>query len=154
QGPMIGESFHFHPYWPSLLATGAAVWLLFSTRAAETPAWWRWVWVGVLLLDLLAFSWPPVAVDPFESIYPSCAALEYLDSHREPRGRVLDLDRDFSNAAWGTPLGPGAPLAPIHRIEAVRGFNPLDVLRYKEYLQFLSGRDRALRGLSGVLMNP
>src|SRR5262249_51569566 len=50
--------------------------------------------------------------------------------------------------------GPGAPLRPIGGIEAVRGYNPLDILRYKEYLQFLGGTDKPLRGLGGSLMYP
>jgi hypothetical protein len=71
---------------------------------------------------------------------------------------VLDRDRDYlahlHTGYWGTPLGPGTPLAPMRRIEAVRGYNPLDLLRYKEYLQFVGGTDKPLQGLGGGLMSP
>ena len=36
-------------------------------------------------------------------------------------------------------------LALRYRLESLRGFNPIDVLRYKEYLQFVTDRDEPLR---------
>jgi hypothetical protein len=66
------------------------------------------------------------------------------------------LDRDEPVAAGGgiTPLGTGAPLAILERIEALRGYNPLDVLRYKEYLQFIADDDAPLRPFEGALTHP
>jgi hypothetical protein len=161
------EPWHFHPYWVSLAVTTGVVWRLFITpssspivREQHGETDWpsrrsAWLWVGVLVVDLLAMSWPQVHVKRLEDIFPPSQTLAYLDAHREPRGRVLDRDREYLGPdAWASPLGPGAPLAPIWRLEAVRGYNPLDVLRYKEYLQFLSGTDKPLRGLGGGLMYP
>ena len=38
-------------------------------------------------------------------------------------------------------------MAVYHRIEGVRGYTPLDLLRYKEYLLFIVDRDLPLRPL-------
>jgi hypothetical protein len=43
------------------------------------------------------------------------------------------------------PLGAGAPLALILGLEPVRGYNPLDNRRYKEYLQFIAGAEESMR---------
>jgi hypothetical protein len=53
-----------------------------------------------------------------------------------------------------TPLGTGGPLAMMNGLESLRGYNPLDNLRYKEYLQFITGEDRPLRPLDGGLTFP
>src|SRR5207245_9609792 len=66
-------------------------------------------------------------------------------------GRVLDRDVPGST---GTPLGPGAPLAMLHQLEALRGYTPLDVLRYKEYLQLIGDIDEPLRALDNPLVYP
>ena len=58
------------------------------------------------------------------------------------RGRVLDVNPQGESANC-TPLWPGLPM--VVEVEPVRGFNPTDVLRYKEYLQFVSDSDDALR---------
>jgi hypothetical protein len=74
---------------------------------------------------------------------------------------VADNDRDFGRVLdrdvpghTGTPLGAGAPLAMINRLPALRGYTPLDVLRYKEYLQFVGDADGPLRALDQPLVYP
>jgi hypothetical protein len=64
------------------------------------------------------------------------------------------LDRDASDGDAGTPLGRGVPLALLHRLEAVRGYNPLDHQRFKEYLQLVSQDDASLRPFEGPLAYP
>jgi hypothetical protein len=66
---------------------------------------------------------------------------------------VLDRDR-VPDASGNTPLGAGAPLALVYGIEGLRGFNPVDVARYKEYLQFVTDHDKPLAPLSGPLTSP
>src|SRR5205085_10337969 len=48
----------------------------------------------------------------------------------------------------------GAPLALIHRIDAVRGYSPLDVRHYREYLQLIANQDRPLRALDSIFTYP
>jgi hypothetical protein len=45
-------------------------------------------------------------------------------------------------------------MAMRHRLEAVRGYNPLDVRRYKEYLQQIAGDDAPLRPFEHPLTFP
>ena len=79
---------------------------------------------------------------------PRRAPVQFLADHAE-HGRVLDrdaparLDRPaLADALKGnTPLGYAQPF--LREIEAVRGLNPIDVYRYKQYLQFISDRRRA-----------
>src|SRR5262249_8220234 len=93
---------------------------------------------------------PLVAVRPESEIYaPSSCVLRL---QHEPPGRVLDRDVGEGNA--GTPLGRGAPLALLHRLEALRGYNPLDHQRFKEYLQLISEEDTSLSPFEGPLAYP
>src|SRR5262249_55968880 len=74
-------------------------------------------------------------------------------------GRILDRDvfdpsADAPEQMTSTPLGTGAPLAMLHRLEGLRGYNPLHKLRFKEYLQFVSGADRPLQPLDRPLTFP
>jgi hypothetical protein len=64
------------------------------------------------------------------------------------------LDRDAEDGSVSSPLGAGTPLALRNRLEAVRGYNPLDVLRYKEYLQLIAGQEASLRPFEGNLTFP
>jgi len=66
---------------------------------------------------------------------------------------VLDRDVPIPGAA-ATPLGGGAPLALLAGLEPLRGYNPLDNRRYKEYLQFIAGADEPLAPLDGPLTFP
>ena len=59
---------------------------------------------------------------------------------------------DFPNEPSVTPLTPG--LAMVDRLEPIRGYNSLDVLRFKEYLQMMTGRDDPIRPREGPLGFP
>ena len=83
-------------------------------------------------------------VRPESEIFAPSAATRYLMQRRDQHGRVLDVN-PADRSANSTPLWPGLPA--VLQIEPVRGFNPIDVLRYKEYLQLLTGRDEPLRPL-------
>ena len=58
----------------------------------------------------------------------------------------------FPSEPGVTPLTPG--LAVIDRIEPVRGYNSLDVRRFKEYLELMAGRDDPVVPRSGPLGFP
>jgi hypothetical protein len=127
----------FHPYWVVIVfTTGAGFWLL-GERATSLLNIER-VWAMVLLAELWALAWPLVAVRPQERIYASGVGVNYLAEHRQNHGRVLD--RDAGGVISQTPLGFALPM--LNQIETVRGFNPLDVYRFKEYLQLIKDSDR------------
>jgi hypothetical protein len=80
--------------------------------------------------------------------------VEFLARQRT-QGRVLDDYYFDEEGVWiGSPLGQGAPLARTERLESVRGYNPLDIFRYREYLQFCANEDEPLRALEGVFTYP
>lgn len=137
------HALRLQPYWPVLaVSLPLALWLLGrrATAGSRLPL----AWGAVLLADVLALAWPLVEVRPEAAFFTPSACVQYLAEHAGSRGRVFDRDAPgFSEPV--TPLGAGAPLALILGIESLRGYNPMDVLRYKEYLLFLGDDDRPLR---------
>jgi hypothetical protein len=147
---LTGKMLSFHVYWLSLLATIPAAFILLRPgrgirgRGAV-------VWGSLLVIDLWALAWPLVAVRPESAIYRRSACIDYVVRHQHKHDRLLDRDA----GDWGgTPLGPGAPLALLEQIEPLRGYNPLDVLRYKEYLHLAGGNSEPLRPFSNTLTYP
>jgi hypothetical protein len=126
---------YFRVYWMTLALTAPALLVL-----AVSPARWLGqirapLWCLLLVADLLALSWPFVRVERQEHIFRESRTLAFLAERREDRGRVLDA---FA-APFLSPLGSGAPMAVNEGLYAVRGYNPLDYFRYKNYLRILSG---------------
>jgi hypothetical protein len=138
-----------HVYWLSLVFTIPAAFWLLGPRAPAPPGLRTTAWVAILLVDLWALARPLVAVRSESEIYAPSNCVARLD--REPPGRVLDRDADRDA---GSPLGRGAPLALLHHFEALRGYNPLDHQRFKEYLQLVSEDDASLRPFEGPLAYP
>lgn len=137
------KGFDRHPYWFTLaLTVPIAFWLLggHPSRAGR----WQLAWLLLLLVDGWSIALPLVAVRQEEVIYAPSASVEYLIAHRQEHGRVLDFNPN-GHPANSTPLWPGLPL--VVQVEPVRGFNPIDVLIYKEYLQFITDQDEPLRPL-------
>jgi hypothetical protein len=139
--------FTVGPYWFTLALTAPLAFWLFGTlpRHGDRPPGMRLpvcAWAALLLADLWGLGWPLVQVRPDLDIYEPSACLRYVLDNGGVPGRVLDRplpDRTGSS----TPLGPGLPL--ILGIEQVNGYNPLDVKRFKEYMQFAGGLDRPLK---------
>jgi hypothetical protein len=142
-GHVTGEMIRVLPYVASAAITlGIAAWLVVSSRGSA-PTWKVSLLVVLLLADSWILAWGLVAVRPETEIYAASPAVRYLIEHRNERGRVLD--RDWTQGTSTSPLGTGTPLALLHRLEVVRGYEPLDVLRYKEFLQMIEDRDTPIR---------
>jgi hypothetical protein len=137
------ESLRFHIYWLTLLLTVPIAFALLGPGGAPSAKRWTLLWCGVLLLDAWGIVWPLVEVRSEAEIYQEPMCVVYLAEHSQEHGRVLDRPLE----TFDSPLGTGAPQAMLHDLEALRGYNPLDNLRYKEYLQFVWGRDTPLRPL-------
>ena len=131
------------PYVASLAVTlGVLAWILAIVRS-PAPQWKSVLLVGLVLTDTWMLACGLVAVRPESEIYATSRGVQYLEEHRLPRGRILD--RDWTPGSSTSPLGTGTPLALLHGLEVVRGYEPLDVQRYKEFLQLVTGRDGPLR---------
>jgi hypothetical protein len=121
------------------------VWLLLRARSRDLGQW-AWVWFLVLLGDLWALALPLVQVRPAEDLLTPSAAVEYLAAHADEPGRVLDYD--LGGYSCNSPLGPSFPL--LLGIESARGYNPLNLHRYREYMQFIADEDEPLPSLEVV----
>jgi hypothetical protein len=140
-------------YWLTLLVTLPAAWWVLrpghgvlSTRAGQL------LWGLILFLDLWALARPLAGVRAEAEVYRPAECVTLLSRARGEGRRVLD--RDSLGLERGSPLGEGAPLAMLDGLEPLRGYNPLDNRRYKEYLQFISGADEPLRPFDGPLTFP
>ena len=51
-------------------------------------------------------------------------------------------------------LGPGSPAASVHGVRSARGYNPLDVARYRQFLAFVADVGEPQRAFSGNFTNP
>jgi hypothetical protein len=148
------QPLHFHPYWAVLVVLIPAALLLARKLTAVS---WHVAWVTVLLIDLWALGLPLVAVRPEAEVYAPTASVKFLAEHAPDHGRVLDRDAparpdrpSLDDAVKGnTPLGYAQPL--LRHIEAVRGLNPIDVYRYKRFVQFISDRDEPIEASGGLV---
>lgn len=146
-----GGGWKFSLYWPSLALTVPAMLFLLSRLPASNKAA-PWLWSALLVADLWALTAPLARVRPEADLFPlpgSLAPLADKPQGSPDSGRVLDKG---TNAAF--PLGYGAPLARVHRLEALRGYNPLDYGRYKEFLQLAGGSTEPLHSCDGPLTYP
>src|SRR5437763_6759094 len=161
---------------PSLVSAAAAyrsaperpVWALFVTSwavvAAAVPvvAWLAvggrgsaalrtGCWAVVLLAELVAPTATFPEVRTREAIYPRSAIVKFLADHVEPGGsRVMDRDTGAAVGERLAVLGIGSPEALAYRLETPRGFNPLDVRHYREFVGYVVDIDAPVRGLDPV----
>jgi hypothetical protein len=114
-------------------------------------------WLGLLLLDLWAMSWPLVDICDIRDLYrPSACVLPIIDRREAEqtnvRWRVLDccINSEYGHAA----LGEGCPIALMHGLETVGGYSPLDVHRFRDYLQLIRDDPEPMRPLVGAYGEP
>jgi hypothetical protein len=110
-------------------------------------------WLGVLLLDLWAMSWPLVDICDERDLYRPSACVRAVIDRREAeqsnvRWRVLDTC--VKGEAGHSALGEGCPLALRYGLETVGGYSPLDVRRFRDYLQFVSDDPEPARPFEGA----
>jgi hypothetical protein len=105
------------------------------------------LWLGILLADLVAPIALLPAVKPQAELYPTSPALDYLTARAPERVRVLDWDTGGENAQAAF-LGVGAPQALVYGVCTPRGYNPLDVKHYREFLAFVVDDPQPVRGNS------
>ncbi len=134
-------------YWGAVLALLPAA--LFLVRRAgrryAAPGW-----ALVLLAEAWALAGPLVRVRPETVLSEPSACVAYLAGRGGGPFRVLD--REQPEVATGSPLGPALPM--LLGIEPLRGYNSLDVRRYKEYLRFVADVADPVRAREGMFGRP
>lgn len=146
-----GDPLYPHIYWLVLPFTAlAAFWLLKqSARPGLLP-----IWFLVLLLDLWTLTGQLVTVKPWADIFtPSKCVRDVLErTHGEPGvGRIMARNPP---GTYSTRLPLWSGLPEIWQLESIGGFNPTDVRRYKEYLQFITDVDKPLQPPNGDFTMP
>ncbi len=147
-------------YWRALaLAIPAFMTLtLFCLRGGQRltrPGLLAVGWAFVLIADCGALTYPLVKARTDEDLFAPSDCVRYLIEQRHATipapWRVVDqgLPGEADCA-----LGAGYVLAPIYGIEGLGGYNPLDVLRTRQFLQFVGGSDEPVRPLEGLLGFP
>jgi hypothetical protein len=141
-----GQPVLWHNYWLSLAITVPAAFWLLRPESKLSPRVGRLLWVTILTVDLGALVVGLPATRPEAEVFEPAPLVRALTAP----GRVFDRVGPTGNS----PLGCGAPLARLFGIESLRGFDPLDYLRYKEYLQFIAGTDGPIRPFENPLAFP
>lgn len=141
----------FVVYWAVVAGTiPVAVWLCLPSSQGN-PVARTTCWVGVLVAELVAPIITLPEVRPYSAIYPRSKIVRFLAARMKPgESRVMDWDMGGGEADKLAILGVGAPEALIDRLETSRGYNPLDVRYYREFLNFTIGRDTAVFALSDI----
>lgn len=137
----------FHPYWLTLLVTLPVVCRL---NGSGPGRFGRIAWVGVLLLDLVAQTWPHLKVRDLDEVLAPSATARYVAEHAGPLDRVLD--RSLPDHQSSTPLGPA--VATRLGLNEIRGYNALDLVRYKEFLSYISAPLPTWNPYNGLANNP
>ncbi len=106
----------------------------------------RIAWVGILVTDLAAQTWPHVQTRRLDRVLAPSACARFVGEH----ARALDrtFDRSFSDQPSDTPLGPA--VAGRLGLSLVRGYNPLDTARYKEFLALIAYPEVVRRASNGL----
>lgn len=112
------------------------------------------LWMAFLGLDVAVLLRGLAKTENQEVVYTVPECVKFVAERREELGRVLDMDRNGPGNVPGTPLGSGAPLALITGVDAVRGYSPLDVRRYREFLAMIDNDDSVLRALDSTFTYP
>lgn len=144
-------SFGFVAFWVvELLGVPVFLWLVWPNRSGN-PKLRTGCWLAILLGELLAPVVALPAVKPQSDTYPDGGPIRFLRHHAPPgTGRVIDIDMGTGPHDRLGPLGGGSPLSMTVGVETVRGYNPLDVRHYREYVGFVLDEDTRVLSLSPV----
>lgn len=140
----------FVAYWVVVaISVPVLVWLVAAKNL--NPRVRTGCWLVVLLAELLAPTVAFPAVRPQSEIYPESTLVHYLAEHTRPgEARVMDVDVGGGESDKLAVLGVGSPLALVDGIETVRGYNPLDIRHYREFIAFVVNDPSPVLGLSPV----
>jgi hypothetical protein len=142
-----------NPGWRAYWLAVPAAWVAFLVIAPRQTDRARTLALVVLLVaDLLLFSVRYPATRPMEDIYPRSPLIDPIrDDERMPGALVYD---PAANEADDCFLGAGSPAASVYGVRSVRGYNPLDAARYRQFLAFVADVGEPQPAFSGNFTNP
>jgi hypothetical protein len=144
------------PYWGVLLVMASATTWLLSDQCHLPHRVWAGAWLAVLLADSWALTWSGVAVRSADELYAPSVCVRDLAQAKKlaPHDHWRVLDRGLVGQPSSAPLGAALPMFGNIEIEPVLGYNPFDLRRYKEFLQFIMDEDQPIRPRDGIFGYP
>jgi hypothetical protein len=141
------------PAWRSYWLILPGAWISFLRVGPHVSGAARARFAGAILVaDLLLFILPYPDTLPMEEIYPRSPLIDpLLDEGQLPGSRVYDPEADDTGGCF---LGAGSPVASAHGVRSVRGYNPLDVARYRQFLAFIADVGEPQKAFSGDFTHP
>jgi len=147
--PLRETNLGWRSYW--LIIPGASISVV-RLGAHLSPTARARALATLLLADALIFSLPYSATRPMEEIYLRSPLIEPLrDEDQLPGSLTYDPEADDSSGCF---LGVGSPVASAHGVRSVRGYNPLDVARYRQFLAFIADVGEPQKAFSGDFTHP
>jgi hypothetical protein len=150
-----GEFVAFWVFVTAALPVGFAL----TLPGRMSPRWRTGVWVSLVAVEIVIPTVRFVRVREQEQIYPRSQLIDELAA-RAPAGeaRVGEWHVPGMHNDWSAALGGGAPMALVYRLESPKGYNPLDVRWYREFVSYTRGGRGPLRfshdAALPVLTNP
>lgn len=142
-----------NPGWRAYWLAVPAAWIAFLVLAPRQPGSARsLVLVALLVGDLFLFSVRYPATKPQSDIYPRSPLVDPIRNDEQMPGALV-YDPDV-NEARDCFFGAGSPVASVHGVRSIRGYNPLDVARYRQFLAFIADEGEPQRAFSGNFTNP
>jgi len=150
-GPPMWPEFPL--YWIAVAVGLALCAVAFTSGSLSVQARSR-LWFAAFLLEVLSPTFRFVDTKPQAEIYPESDLVKFLNANADPaESRVIDIELGTLPTDRLAPLGIGSPQALTNRIAMPRGYNPLDVRHFREYLSFVMGNDEPVLSL-GLVAQP
>jgi hypothetical protein len=141
-----------NPGWRAYWLAVPAAWVAFLVISPRQSDRARVLALAVLLVgDLFLFSFRYPATRAIDEIYPRSPLVDAIRDEQLAGALVYDPD---VNDAGDCFLGPGSPMASVYGVRSIRGYNPLDVARYRQFLAFIADVGEPQRAFSGNFTNP
>lgn len=141
-----------NPTWRAYWLAVPAAWVVFLIVSRRPGTARLLVLVAILVGDLLLFTTRYPATKPQADIYSLSPLLDPIRQDEQmPGALVYDPDVTDDGDSF---LGAGSPAASVHGVRSMRGYNPLDVARYRQFLAFIAGEAEPQRAFSGNFTNP
>ncbi len=139
-------------YWPiGMIITGCVAYVLLRFSRLERTNLAIGM-VCVLVVDLVLVIIPFIQVRNFSEVLVPSGCVVFLQNG-VPGSRCLDRDPIGGEGRVYLGSGPvGLSLPMLTGLEPVRGWHSIDILRYKEYLAFISDRKKPF-GQKDVVIN-